>query len=246
MKIFAYDTECNSLSTDDGFIQEVAWAVYDSETWRCLFAKSYLINWPTAYTVDPGALAVTGLTVEFCREFGRRPGDVFMEMLRDMGSSDVLCGHNAIHYDRPMLRTNIKRAMLFDVGPESPLENRLHIDTLLDCEYPSTMKIQSLRYLAYDHGFILSNAHQALADVFACAHLLKCYPLERTIEIAKTPVVKITSKIDWDNTEARERIKQARFYWNPTLKLWEKSIREFYVPGIQLKLGTDVQLNIAR
>lgn len=92
----------------------------------------------------------------------------------------------------------------------------------------------------------MSHAHEALADVFACAHILSKYDLDRTLEIAKTPVIKLTSKIAWDNQDARDKIKQARFYWQPDRKVWEKSIREFFVPGIQLNLGTDIELNIER
>ena len=246
MKILVYDTETNDIDTENGFIQELAWAIYDSETWRCLKAQSFLISWPTAYEVSPEAFAVTGLSREYCHANGAQPHAVFTQFLWDANSADALCGHNAIAFDLPMLKTNVKRGMLFGLDDSQPYKNLPHIDTLLDVEYPKTQKIHALKYLALDHGYVMSNAHEALADVFACAHILSKYDINRVLEIAKTPIVKMTSKIDWNNQDARDRIKQQRFYWNPTLKLWEKSIREFFVPGIQLQLGSDVELLITR
>lgn len=244
-KLFAYDTETNSVDTENGFIQEIAWAVYDTDTWRCLTAKSFLIDWPDSfsYEVDPAALAVTGLTREYCRSFGERPSRVFCEFLDDASSCEFLCGHNAIQFDRPMILTNSKRVFF---GVPLTFDKMIHIDTLLDCEYPAHMKVQALKYLAYDHGYILANAHEALADVMACVHILKQYDFARVVEIAKTPIVKVSARVAWEDTEGRDRIKKAKFFWNPTLKRWEKSMREFFLPGVQLQLGTNAELGIEK
>lgn len=239
MRCLIYDTETTSLDTENGYIQELAWAVYDVNSWRCLLAKSYLLDWPTAYQVDPMALATTGLTREFCSLNGSKPFKVFNEFLQDLGSGvDYLCGHNAIAFDYPMLKTNIKRVAFdeFDAA-------QLHIDTMLDCPYPATQKIMSLKYLALDHGYILSDAHQALADVFACKAILSKYDFDQVLEIAKTPMITLSAKVDWADSKGKERIKNARFYWNPNKKLWEKRIREFHLPGTQMSLGNSISLS---
>jgi DNA polymerase III epsilon subunit-like protein len=248
LKIFFYDTECNSLDTENGFIQELAWAIFDSKSWRCLSAQSFLINWGlNHYVVDPEAFSVTGLSKEFCDENGEHPLTVFQNFMISALTADAFCGHNAVAYDFPMVDSNIKRAMLDNpLTLDSKFKTMPHIDTLTDVEYPSNQKQLSLKYLALDHGFILNNAHEALADVFACAHILKQYDVERALEIAKTPMIKIRTKIDWNNVQGREKVKQARMYWNPTLKCWEKNVREFFVPGIQLHLGSDIELGIER
>lgn len=241
MKILFLDTECNSLDTENGFIQELAWVIADSENWRTIKATSHLLSWKTFYPVDPGALAVTGLTREYCEQSGRNANSVISDLLHDACYVDAICGHNIMGYDLPMLATNVKRACFYPFS-DSQFAQKLIIDTLTDCPYPSTTKIHALKYLAYDHGFILSDAHQALADVFACKHLLTCYDLNQVVEIAKTPLVTLTTQIDFNDLDSRERVKQARFYWNGKRKVWEKRIREFHLPGIQLTLGNNISL----
>jgi DNA polymerase III alpha subunit (gram-positive type) len=243
-KIIIFDSECNSLDTENGFIMELAWALFDVESWRCLKACSQLINWPTAYAVHPDALAVTGLTSEFCHAHGDTPQKVLGNFILDSESADYIAGHNLLSYDEPMLRTNVQRGCLFPLS-DSDYDDALKIDTLLDCEFPSHMKTHALKYLALEHNYVLMGAHEALNDVLATAHILKQYDFKRVTEIARTPIVTITSKIDWLDTAAREKIKGSRFYWNPKQKLWEKKTREFYLPGIQMSLGSDIQLCIS-
>ncbi len=243
MKILVYDTECSGLDVNLDFVQELGWAVYDLSSWRLLFAKSKILKWPTAYDVHPEALAVTGLSKEFCDQFGERPSEVFAEFLNDVEHVDYLCGHNAIAYDQPIVAANVRKS-LFPCTHESRFLKLPHIDTLVDCPFPSNMKVHALKYLAYDHGYILSDAHQALADVFACKHILQQYDFNLVEAVAATPLITLTAKVDFNDLDARAAIKQARFYWNVKRKLWEKRIREYYVPGIQLTLSESVLLNI--
>jgi DNA polymerase III alpha subunit (gram-positive type) len=237
-----FDTETNGLDTKNGFVQELAWMLVETTTWRCIQANSFIIRWPTHYEVEPGALETTGLDKNFCYNNGFSPLAAFTNFLSAIEFADYLCGHNSIAFDHPMMLTNFKRGMLFDVPLDHKFNTMTHIDTLLDCEYPPQMKVKGLKYLALDHGFVHLGAHQALADVQATAHILSKYDFKRTVEIARTPVVKVTSHIDWDEIELREKVKQAKFMWNPKLKVWEKYIREFFVPNLQLSLGDDVSL----
>ncbi len=241
MKIAIFDTECNTLDTAEGFVQELAWAIYDVRSWRLLKSRSHLLKWNKPYEVEPGAFAATNLSREFCEENGTSANYTMVEFLSDVHDVDFVCGHNMISYDIPMMKTNIQRACFCDYS-RSSLAAKHPIDTLIDCPFPETMKIHALKYLAYDHGFILSDAHQALADVFACKAVLSSYDFDTVLEISKTPMVTLTTKIDFNNLEARERIKNSRFYWNPTRKVWEKRIREFHLPGIQLSLGEGISL----
>jgi hypothetical protein len=246
MKILIYDTECSSLDVIGGYVMELAWAIFDVKTWRCLQSYSSLISWGRQYPAEDEALAITGLTQNFCELNGRNAKIVFSEFLLACSRATYLCGHNAIGYDKPMLLSNIKRAEAFSNGfhATEPLENIHHIDTLVDCPFPATQKVHALKYLALDHGYVLSGAHEAINDVFACAHILKQYPFEKVLEISKTPLVTMTAKVAWEDTAGRDRIKNSRFYWNAKTKLWEKKIRGYWVPGIQLQLGSDIELQL--
>jgi hypothetical protein len=245
MKLLCYDTECNSLDPLGGYVMELAWAIFDIDSWRCLQSESHLIRWGRQYPVEKEASDVTGLSWEFCETNGRAAIFAFNSFVSSCDNVDFLCGHNAIAYDKPMMYSNIKRAQAF--SSENCLQdwNRIpHIDTLVDCPFPATQKVHALKYLALDHGYVLSGAHEAINDVFACAHILKQYPFEKVLEISRTPLVTLTAKIAWEDIEGRDRIKNSRFYWNSKTKLWEKRIREYWLPGIQMQLGTAVELGI--
>lgn len=237
-KILICDTECNSLDTQNGYVQEIACGLYDVDRKRFVNAKSELIKWKTPYEVELGAFEVTGLSKEYCDANGREARDVFAEFTLALNECDFVCGHNIVGYDRPMLISNLARVFFTRELPfcEFPV-----VDTLLDCPFPSNLKQHSLKYLALDHGYVLTGAHQALNDVYACAHILSCYDFEKVREIAATPIVTLSSKISFSETDKKDKLKNMRFYWNPTKKLWEKRVREFYLPNVQLLLGFDVE-----
>lgn len=231
--ILFIDTECNSLNTDLGFIQELAWASFHVSG-RLLYAKSRLIKWNRGYHVEPDAFLATGLSREFCEEHGNDPIGVFSEFLIDASHADALCGHNIIDFDNKMLDSNIKRAMF-----ESPglfLPRALIVDTMHDLEYPSTIRGRALDYLAMRHGLMMSGAHQALNDVLACAHVFFKYPIEKTVEIASSPFVNLHAYTDFHDQAGRDLMYKLKFHWNRDFKRWEKTSRKYYVPAIHEKM----------
>jgi DNA polymerase III alpha subunit (gram-positive type) len=234
-RILIFDTECNSLDVQHGYIQELAWGIYDTDNWRLLSSQSSLLDWSGKhYEVETEAFQVTGLSKVYCDRHGEMAREVFLQFIDDVLTADYIGGHNVVMYDKPMIESNVKRCLLSEMDWGML---RFFLDSATDIEYPQHQKIQKLKYLAYDHGFILSNAHQAMADVEACAYLFSKYNFDRITSIAKTPMVTLTAKIDFADTEGRAKVKNARFYWNPTKKHWEKRIRSFFVPGLQLELG---------
>ena len=237
-KVLIFDTECNSLDLIGGFIQELAWGIFDTESKRFISAQCYILKWPRPYNVELEAYHITGLSYEYCQEYGSPADATFLLFEAAATKADFICGHNAIGYDIPMFISNFSRILF----TPTLIQKSKVIDTLLDCPFPAKMKQHSLKYLALDHGYVLTGAHQALNDVYACAHILSCYDFEEVRKIAATPVVTLTAKIDFNDIESRDRIKNARFYWNPKRKLWEKRIREYHLPGIQLSLGDTIKL----
>lgn len=233
-KIMVLDTECNSLDTSSGFIQELAWAIYDMDSQRLLKCRSHLLHWNMAYTVEPGAFDTTGLSRDFCESNGLKAMDVFMDFLTDCEAVDCICGHNLIDYDKKMLVTNIKRCM-FDYP--SRFESLFTFDTYYDCPYPKSQKIFALKYLALDHGHILSGAHQAMADVFACAHIFFKYKFEECFRIASTPLVTLSGFTQFMDQAGRDAFYSSKFRFNKDKKRWEKRCRAIYIKEAQLTLG---------
>lgn len=240
-KICFYDTECNSLDKEAGFVQELAWAIYEIPSWRCIKSTGSLIRWNTYYEVDHLAHLTTGLTREFCEEHGEFANRVFTNFMFDVDDCDFIAGHNIIEYDNKMLAPNIKRALLYPLT-DSKFNEKTFIDTMTDCPYPPHMKQKALKYLAFDHGYILSDAHQALADVFASKAIMSKYDFQKVLEIARTPMITLTVKTNWENKEAVEKLKLAKFFWNKPIKRHQRSIREFFLPEVQSILGPEIFL----
>jgi DNA polymerase III alpha subunit (gram-positive type) len=238
-RLLIYDTECSGLDTNNDLIQEIAWALYDVPSFRLLQCYSTLINWDLDFEVSQGAFDATGLSREFTQKNGIAPNGVFFLFGKFLYDADYIAGHNSMNFDNAILRSNVIRAM---PAPESEKFCRAfnaitNIDSMVDCEYPASMKSKALKYLAFEHGYILSNAHQAMADVFACAHILSKYDWERTKAIASTPLVLYHTYTDYHDTIGRELVYGAGFRWNKDNRRHEMTARKFHAESIQKKLS---------
>jgi len=248
MKILVYDTECNSLDTSTGFVQELAWGIWDAQARRCVKAQSSLVKWDMEYQMDEGAAAVTGLSKKFCDDNGQDSIKIFSDFEKDLSFCDYLCGHNAKAYDKPMMISNLIRSrtdnrcdVYIPSHQESYVKSKTLIDTFTDIEYPKNIKMQSLKYLAFDHGYILNGAHEALNDVFACAHLLFSYDLNKTISNAVQPIfkVQVTLKYNDPNTNF---VKESGFKWNPDLKVWHRNMRSDKLSDFKLPYPEGIKI----
>ena len=211
-----------------------------------LSAESYFVKWPQLYSMDPQAAAVTGLSFGFCQEVGHEARSVFSKFIMAKNRADYICGHNAIHFDVPMVKSNWQRAKLCttpdDNTPGLKICDRPLIDTLHDLPYPESQTMMKLKYLACDHGYNLVDAHSALADVLACKHLLSCYPFEKVLEISKTPLINVKAYCSWDELEIHKKLKNGRFYFNKQGKCWERKIREYFLKDLESGMNLQIEM----
>ncbi len=228
-----YDTECNSLDKEGGTIQELAWATFDIDSKRLVYAKSFLLNWNMHYEVSPDAFEATGLSKVFCERMGDPAPYVFSIFLDDVSRSQFVGGHNHLEFDDKIIAHNIRRS-LFD-WPEAFLKIP-RIDTMTDCPYPKHIKIRALKFLALEHGYVMSNAHQALADVMASAHIFFSYPFEQSLAIAETPMVDLYAYTDYHDQVGRDLCYKAKFRWNKENRRFEQRTRKFFLPEIESKM----------
>ena len=234
MLITVYDSETSSLDKSNCTVMELGWAVYNvtpspiKDLWRCIKAKSSLVRWNKNYAVDPEAFAVTGLDAKQCEAFGTHAADLFNEFLEDAKNSDYIAGHNVKDFDSEVVLNNIFRALspddlsTFDAY-KNTWETYQQIDSLHDIDYPSTQRTKSLKYVALDHNYVLMGAHEALADVFASAHLFSSYSIEGIIEHSKIPMITVQLKTVWG--ENVDDIRKAKFAWDRVGKFWHKKIK---------------------
>lgn len=230
MKITVYDTETNGLDTKNGFIQELAWATYDVSflsEWRLISCESHLLRWPEKYDVDQKALEITGIDRNFCFKNGSDPFETFEKFLYDCLYSEFLAGQNAILFDRDIVYNNIKKASVLH---EDLFNKKAHIDSYFDIRGP--IKPKSLKYFALDHGYVLNNAHSAIHDVFACAHILSKYPIEDLVYSAIHPLVKTSVQCDYGNKKLKDRLYEEGFRWNPEEKNYTKTARRHILDKI--------------
>lgn len=253
MKILIYDTECTKLDTESGIIQEIAWAVFDvkdcfmelTNQWRCLKAKSVLLHHGMNYEIDPGALEVTGLVPEFCEQHGENAGSVLSEFMADCIKADFIGGHNSIGYDNKILFSNLIRVFSGDdrmtLEIKAIFEKLKFIDSMVHIDYPKHCKSLTLKYLALEHGYVLTGAHEALQDVFACAHLFKSYDVFEVIKNSQEPVQERFCNLKFGDPRVSV-LKANRFYWNPMRKVWYKNVRANKVEDLHKILGFETEL----
>lgn len=258
MKVLIYDTECNSLDTVNGFIMEVAWAIFkvtpgdflfgSKDSWRCLKAKSALVRWDRDYMVEPEAFNVTGLSNVLCETYGEQVISILPEIFIDMKECDFVGGHNIKGYDNDMFLSNQLRLFSEDsmaLEIQEMMKGITFIDSFTDIDYPSHCKSLTLKYLALEHGYVLAGAHEALQDIFASAHLFAQYPIEKTIENAMQPIEKRFIKTYFGDPKI-DVVKQHRFRWDPKDKIWFKNVRANKVEELHEALGFATDLFVTQ
>lgn len=238
MIITVYDTETNSLDTAGGFIQELGWAKFGistaTNTWHYIKGNSQILAWDIHYDVTDEAQEITGLNRGFCQGYGELPISVFADFIEDVQDSDYLAGHNSIQFDRPMVLSNINRALMLPGEITNIFSQKLHLDSNHDLEFPKRIKYKLLDYLAMKHDYNLKDAHRALADSLACAHIFSRYPIDRTIEIASTPLVRfLHSKVPYGDKITKEKLTAAGFRWNGEKERYELVKRDIFRPEIE-------------
>ena len=152
--------------------------------------------------------------------------------LSDLMDCDFIAGQNIIQFDIPMMVSNLNRANL-----DSKLLREIPaIDTYYDLNLSPNMKAKSLSYFALDHGYVNFGAHQAMNDVFACAHILSKYSITTTATIAETPLIEVITTNQYANKERKNLLYSLGFKWNGDTKTYNKITRKFFLPTLEDKL----------
>lgn len=158
-------------------IVQLAWMFGDKEETHIIF--------PDGWEIPDDAVAVHGITTEYAKEHGE-PFEYVVDMfIQDCRAAAMICGHN-IHFDTSVIKANILREFGWDYydgnGVESALFKGKRIDTMrpsmkwVDARMANgRLKFPRLEEL-YARCFPGETfpAHDALADVKACA---RCLPV---------------------------------------------------------------------
>ena len=218
------------LKTDR--VIEIGAVLWDWSFGRPVEILSELIDESDRLAISKETLELTGISEELLKQYGKRGKAIesVLERLKALSTKAcALMAHNAKGYDRPMLEAMHQR-----YGIEFP--QNVWIDTLTDIEYPKRIQSRSMAFLEHSHGFINPFPHQAVADALAMLKIASGYNLERMLALAKSPMVKITAKLNPPNWKdpsevkafniVKNKVAKSRFRWNPEERVWFKEVHK--------------------
>jgi len=146
-----------------------------------------------------------------------------------------ICAHNANKFDKPFLINEAERHC-----KANPF-NRPWIDTRTDLPLPPHIKSKKLIHLAAEHDFLNPFTHRAVFDVLTMFKIMSNYPIEKIIERAKSPLIKITALVSY---QQKELAKDEGFYWNSEQRVWEKELKEMDLKKYPFKYEQQLELGI--
>ena len=165
MFLCAYDVETTGLSKQHDFIIQLSCIKLDKETMNEVGRRDWYIKPAHAYTIDPKATEVHGLTKEFIEANGKTIKEIADDFLSFIDGCDFLT-YNGNTFDIQFL---YKDFGMF--GYDLKLEDRKFYDAYaMECKF----RPRTLSYIYSDYtGKILDGAHNAIKDVEATIEVFK-------------------------------------------------------------------------
>lgn len=229
MIVAALDFETTGLDKHKDRVIEIGVALYSTGHRRFLDSVGQLVE--SEVTISPKVTKITAIQPIAVEVYGYKEADSLSTVVEFIAQAEAVVGHNIRDFDWPILLNWGKRA-----GVSIP--NKLVVDTYEDCPYG--VKQGTLVAMCAEAGFLLADAHQALADAQGSLKLAVHYDIEKVVERARMPVVIVQSHAP--RTESNSENKEAKFRWAPRpYGFWWKAVKESDVE----KLAQDVPFSIS-
>jgi DNA polymerase III subunit epsilon len=226
--IMGYDTETTGLDVRTDYILEVGAAIYDTEIKQIVKTFQAFLLWSARPLISKEIEEITGINQAMLEKWGITGEEAFSEIFRLADNCEYIVSHNGYIFDKPITESNVLRCH----DPSSTLKKKFYdskwIDTLVDLPFPKKMNVRSLKYLAFDHGYIMNKAHRAMADVEAMIHVFSCYDWNQIQEILASPIETQIVKCEWFEKEKHEELKNAGFKFDKPSKSWKRSERKYF------------------
>lgn len=210
------DTETTGLDIKKDFILEIGCALFDTERGSIISYHSDIISWPYDIKITQTITDLTGITNEMIFAYGVNARRAFEYFIKYAHGADYLVGHNIKNYDMPLLEMNLK---YLGLNFSLPL-----IDSMVDLPNSKLTENKKLKYMAFEHGYIMNKAHRVIDDIQAVSHLMSFYPFEEIEKRSKAKEVTIVAKVKYED---RLLAKNAGFHWNVEKKHWYRTVKEF-------------------
>ncbi len=230
-----------NLSVDR--VTEIGAVLWDVERQQPVKILSELIDEADHLPIDPDTEELTGIDDMMLMQWGAK-GDqiknILLQLINLIDQAEAIVAHNGGNYDRPMIE-----AMAARYGLKFP--EAVWIDTGRDIEYPRKISMRSMAMLEHAHGFINPFPHRAVTDVLSMLKIFSHYDYDRTLALARSPVVTVVATLkapNWKDGEAvaefnrvKNKVAKARFRWNPSDKTWTKDIHKILLEENKIDFG---------
>lgn len=231
MLILGLDLETTGLDVEKCDIVEIGVAAYAPQFRRIFNHGSILLQ---CDEMNPETTQIHGIAPEMCSMYGIEPRHAFKSLAIQMEHADYVCGQNIRNYDILVLQNQFLKH-------EIPFPDIKIIDTKSDLPFPDDCKARSLVHMAADHDifFPKQRRHGALNDVLVMLEILDHYDIKEVIKRSESPTITIGISVPFDENDFP---KSRRYRWNPKLRFWEKTIKQFELEAEQKASKYPIQI----
>lgn len=212
MIVAALDFETTGLDKSTDRVIELGLVLYSTGHNRVMDSVGQLVK--TDLKVSPKVTKVTKIQQSAIDAFGYEESSAFDTLFEYVNQAAVVIGHNIRWFDWPFAEKWATR-----MGRQLP--NVILVDTFEDCPGAEPGKLITM---CAEAGFLLSDAHSALADAQASLKLALHYDIEKVVERAGIPTIAVKSLAP--RTKENRENKEAKFRWNPNARFWWKAVKE--------------------
>lgn len=230
------DSETTGLIHGKDVAFEWGFILMDVYSKEILNEMSVIIKWPGVH-LPKEIQKITNTTDELIQKYGKHPISAFNEISLFLSDSferkplpKYFIAHNA-PFDKGFfdeITENKSGSFPF----MEDFKNIPWIDTYNDIEFPENISTRKLTYLALEYGYFNKDAHRALSDCRALAHILKHIDFDEILKFKDMPEIKVIAKTKkpWEHPEEQEKIdilkKEFKFRWDGENKYWFKVMKE--------------------
>jgi DNA polymerase III alpha subunit (gram-positive type) len=209
----ALDFETTGTDRQKDRVIELGVSLYSTGQKRFLDSVGQLVQ--TDVAISSKISDITGIYPNAVSKFGYEEANAFETLATFLTASDFVIGHNIRSFDWPIAQAWAKRRGI-------SLPDILVVDTFEDIP---GVPPEALITMCAKAGFLLADAHSALADAQASLKLAVHYGIDAVVERAKIPTVVVQSLAP--RTATNSENKEAKFRWKPApYNIWWKAVKE--------------------
>lgn len=232
MIIVSVDIETTGIDPYNDEIVELGYVLWDFNSKTPIVIKSELLMPYNKFEFPKKIQELTGITMENIIRYGAEPIEVLENFKEILFDADFILVHFGILFDRLFLLNAFKRLKI-------PFPKKLWIDTSIDLFHPVKPKSLKLEYLTEQRGIRPLYPHRAVFDAISTFQLLENLNSNFIFNRANEKILKIDTHF---NYEERDIAKNEGFYWNPSIKFWQKIIREGDLDKHKKRKINDIQV----